>query len=45
MASEQAIAVSQKEVALAQSDASLSADKKKQLTDLAQKRIAAMNKH
>jgi Cytochrome P460 len=42
---EQAIAVSQKELALAQSDATLGADKKKQFTDLAQKRIAAMNKH
>jgi tetratricopeptide (TPR) repeat protein len=42
---EQAIATSQKELALAHSDSSLSADQKKQFTELAQKRIAAMNKH
>jgi hypothetical protein len=39
---DQAIATSQKELALAQSDTTLSADKKKQFTELAQKRIAAM---
>jgi hypothetical protein len=39
-----AVAASQKELALAQSDSSLSADQKQQFTALAQKRIAAMNK-
>jgi tetratricopeptide (TPR) repeat protein len=42
---ELAIAASQKELALAQSDSSLSPDRKKQFTELAQKRIAAMSKH
>jgi hypothetical protein len=42
---DQAIAVSQKELALAQSDSALTADRKKQFTELAQKRIAAMSKH
>jgi hypothetical protein len=42
---EQAIATSQKELALVQSDSSLTADQKKQFTELAQKRIAAMSKH
>jgi Flp pilus assembly protein TadD len=42
---EQAIGASEKEAALAQSDASLSAAQKKQFTELAQKRIAAMKKH
>jgi tetratricopeptide (TPR) repeat protein len=40
-----ALAASQKELALAQSDSSLSPDRKKQFTELAQKRIAAMGKH
>jgi hypothetical protein len=40
-----AVAASQKELALAQSDSSLSADRRKQFTELAQKRIAAMSKH
>ncbi len=39
---EQAIAASQKELALAQDDPGLSAEQKKQFTELAQKRIAAM---
>jgi hypothetical protein len=39
------IAVSQKEMALAQSDSGLTADQKKQFTDSAQERIAAMKKH
>jgi len=42
--SEEALAVSRKELALAQSDSSLTADRKKQFTDLAQKRIAEMSK-
>ncbi len=42
---EAAIVASQKELALAQSDSSLSAERKKQFTELAQKRIAAMSKH
>jgi hypothetical protein len=40
-----AIAASQKELALAQSDSSLSPDRKKQFTELAQKRITAMSSH
>jgi hypothetical protein len=40
-----AISASEKEIALAQNDSSLTADRKKQYTDLAQKRIAAMGKH
>jgi hypothetical protein len=43
--SDLAIAASQKELALAQSDSSLSPDRKKQFTELAQKRIEAMSKH
>lgn len=42
--SEEAVAASQKELALAQSDSSLTPDQKKQFTELAQKRIAAMSK-
>jgi tetratricopeptide (TPR) repeat protein len=38
-----AIAASQKELALAQSDSSLTADQKKQFTELAQKRIAGLS--
>jgi predicted Zn-dependent protease len=40
-----AIGASEKEMALAQSDSSLISERKKQFTDLAQKRIAAMSKH
>lgn len=42
---EPAIAASRKELALAQSDAGLTAAQKKQFTELAEKRIAAMSKH
>ena len=42
---EQAIAASKKELALAPNDNSLTAEQKKRLTELAQKRIAAMSKH
>ena len=40
-----AISASEKEIALLQNDSSLTAERKKQYTDLAQKRIAAMGKH
>src|SRR5262249_23733999 len=40
-----AIAASLRELALAQSDSSLSAAQKKQFTEFAQKRIAEMSKH
>jgi len=40
-----AIVASKKEIALAQSDSSLTAERKKQFTGLAHKRIAAMSKH
>ena len=40
-----AIAASQKELALTQSDSSLSPERKKQFTELAKKRIDAMTKH
>jgi len=42
---EEALAASQKELALAQSDSRLTAERKKQFTDLAQKRIDAVSKH
>jgi hypothetical protein len=39
------LSASEKEIALVQNDSSLAAERKKQYTDLAQKRIAAMSKH